>query len=108
LATVLIHPHEKGYQKVIIRAPKGYSDGLDRDSRFLGEILRFSFLTFKTGVLIPGSVVTRTRQVVLPAKSIIIYLAEQFGFEDTLVEPVPFGPSVNSTNFSFQNQFFLF
>jgi hypothetical protein len=79
---------------------------LDRTVGFGGKILRFSFLTFKAGVLIPGGVVARTRQVVLPANFIINYLAEQFGFQYTQVWPVPFGPSVNPTNFSFQNQFF--
>ncbi len=94
------HGYHKGTKRVLRR--------IGPDSRFSGEILRFSFLTTKTGVLIPGGVVTRTRQVVLPAKSIINYLAEQFGFQYTLVWPVPFGPSVNPTNFFLENQFSVF
>jgi hypothetical protein len=76
---------KKGIKRLLYKGTKRVLRRIGPDSRFSGEILRFSFLTFKTGVLIAGGVVTRTRQVVLPAKSIINYLAEQFGFQDTLV-----------------------
>jgi hypothetical protein len=54
LATVLIHPHEEGYHKVIIRAPKGYSDGLDRTAGFWGRFCGSPFWPSKPEFWYPG------------------------------------------------------